>query len=113
MKILVVKYNGLITSDEQREKIREEARKAIERGVFVCDEMVSVDSVDIEEKENSSYSASPIGFVKPPIGVKPRFIHDEQRAEELSGAIMRYIQANKSIPTEWLEEYNELVGNEN
>ncbi|MCY8587583.1 hypothetical protein [Bacillus haynesii] len=48
MKVLVVKYNGLIKSDEQREKIREEARKAIERGVFVCDESVSVDSIDVE-----------------------------------------------------------------
>jgi len=46
---------------------------------------------------------------KPLLGVKPRSIHDEQRAEELSGAIMRYIQANRRIPTEWLEEYNELL----
>ncbi|MCY8587582.1 hypothetical protein [Bacillus haynesii] len=46
---------------------------------------------------------------KPSTGVKPRFIHDEQRAEELSGAIMRYIQDNRRIPIEWLEEYNELL----
>ncbi|WP_270568531.1 hypothetical protein, partial [Bacillus sonorensis] len=160
LKILVVKYNGLITSDEQREKIREEARKAIERGVFVCDEMVSVDSVDVEAnsaglhknvnnaevhlkstelndptqktitvKSPSVYTEAiknitksfqecvadikQIIYEKPPIGVKPRFIHDEQRAEELSNAMMRYIQVNRKIPAEWLEEYNELVGNEN
>lgn len=156
MKVLVVKYNGLIKSDEQREKIREEARKAIERGVFVCDESMIVDSIDVEAistglrknannaevhlnstdlndptqkmiiaKSPSVYTEAikniaksfqecvgdikPMIDEKPSIGVKPRFIHDEQRAEELSGAIMRYIQANRRIPTEWLEEYNELL----
>ncbi|ATH95160.1 hypothetical protein ACH95_23305 [Bacillus glycinifermentans] len=156
MKVLVVKYNGLIKSDEQREKIREEARKAIERGVFICDESVSVDSIDVEaistglhknannaevhlkstelndptQKTITVISPSvyteaiknitksfqecvadikPMIDEKPSIGVKPRFIHDEQRAEELSGAIMSYIQDNRRIPIEWLEEYNELL----
>ena len=145
MKVLVVKYNGIIKSDEQREKIREEARKAIEKGIFVADEKVDVYSIDIEHLKTTELNGqtqktitvkSPYVYTeaikniaksfqecvadikpmideKPPIGVRPRFIHDEQRAEELSNAMMRHIQVNRKIPTEWLEEYNELVGNEN
>ena len=49
-------------------------------------------------------------LIKPPLGIKPKFIHDEQRREELKQAINRYFEANKPIPMEWIEEYNELVG---
>jgi uncharacterized FlaG/YvyC family protein len=46
---------------------------------------------------------------KPPIGLKPRFIHNEQRIHEIVEAMNRYIQVNKQIPIEWIDEYNELV----
>lgn len=46
---------------------------------------------------------------QPPLGVKPRFIHDEQRLMELHGAIARYLKHGLPILIEWVEEYNELV----
>ncbi|MCY8025675.1 hypothetical protein [Bacillus sonorensis] len=53
MKILVVKCNGVILTDEQREKIREKARKAIEKGIFVADENVDVYSIDVEHLKST------------------------------------------------------------
>lgn len=45
----------------------------------------------------------------PPIGVKPRFIHDEQRLDEIEKAIVRFAGAHWPIPDEVTEEYNELA----
>lgn len=47
---------------------------------------------------------------KPPIGLTPRFIHDQHRTTEIGEAIIRYLQNDYPIPTEWVEEYNELLG---
>jgi len=44
---------------------------------------------------------------KPPLGLKARFLVEEERLEEIQAAISRYMTQNKKIPTEWLDEYNE------
>lgn len=46
---------------------------------------------------------------KPPIGIKPKYIHDEQRQQELKMAIARYLNEDAVIPIEWIKEYNELT----
>ncbi|AYJ75894.1 putative metal-dependent hydrolase I [Bacillus phage BSP14] len=46
---------------------------------------------------------------KPPLGVKPKWLHDEHRAEELKGAIGRHLAADWKVPIEWVNEYNSLV----
>ncbi|GGF88271.1 hypothetical protein [Paenibacillus abyssi] len=50
--------------------------------------------------------------VKPPIGLVPRFVRDEQRRIEIQNAITRYLDAGIRIPTDWITEYNELVAKE-
>lgn len=47
---------------------------------------------------------------KPPLGIMPRYVWDKKRRVELSEAMQRYMEANKSIPKEWIDEYNELCG---
>jgi len=47
---------------------------------------------------------------KPPLGLKPRYLVEEERILEISSAILRYVNCNYEIPIEWVEEYNELVG---
>ncbi|MGM0971123.1 MAG: hypothetical protein ACQEWR_21440 [Bacillota bacterium] len=47
--------------------------------------------------------------IEPPIGVMPKWIHDERRAEDLAAAIERRISARLEIPIEWFEEYNNLI----
>lgn len=39
----------------------------------------------------------------------PRYIWDETRILTLISAINGYVTANKAIPIEWIEEYNELI----
>jgi hypothetical protein len=46
---------------------------------------------------------------KPLIGIKPKYIHDEQRWYELKMAISRYLDGDVPIPIEWIAEYNDLT----
>lgn len=43
----------------------------------------------------------------PPLGVMPRFIFEVNRIRELQSAIMRFVEANRPIPQEIIDEYNE------
>lgn len=49
---------------------------------------------------------------KPPLGVMPRNLWNRKRQEELAAAMQRYLEAGKSIPREWIDEYNELSDKE-
>jgi hypothetical protein len=46
---------------------------------------------------------------KPPLGLMPKHIHEAKRKQEILEAVMRYMNRNKAVPIEWVEEYNELV----
>jgi len=46
---------------------------------------------------------------KPPIGLRPRFISDMERINEIGSATYLYINAGIKIPQEWIDEYNELA----
>lgn len=46
---------------------------------------------------------------KPPLGVKPKWLHDEERKQELKKTIERHLVESEAIPIEWVEEYNELT----
>ena len=56
------------------------------------------------------------GCQRPPLGVKPKWIHDELRCLDLSRAIHEYIEAgrmkeNGDIIKLWSEELNEIIRN--
>lgn len=46
----------------------------------------------------------------PPLGLKPRWLVEEQRAAEVLAAINRYEQAGLVVPEEWIEEQAFLHG---
>lgn len=46
---------------------------------------------------------------KPPLGIKPRYIHEEERIADLGEAINRRIEVKQEIPIDWVSEYNELA----
>ena len=50
---------------------------------------------------------------KPPLGLVPRFIRDEERVSEILEAIARYNEVGKPVPQEWLDELNEKIRKEN
>jgi len=49
---------------------------------------------------------------KPPLGLVPRWMHDSQRVGEILEALMRYNEAGKPFPQEWLDELNEKIKKE-
>jgi hypothetical protein len=51
-----------------------------------------------------------VGDIKePPIGIVPKWLHDENRAKEIGKAVNRYLDAGIAIPTEWQEELDVLL----
>lgn len=45
---------------------------------------------------------------KPPIGIVPRRIHDDERKIAIFEAMKRYSLNDVAIPTEWIDELMEL-----
>lgn len=41
---------------------------------------------------------------KPPMGLKPRYLHDMMRFREIAAAMKRFSVAQKPVPQEWVEE---------
>ena len=41
---------------------------------------------------------------KPPIGLRPKIVHDQPRAVEILEAMLRYVEADKAVPQAWLDE---------
>lgn len=48
-------------------------------------------------------------YKKPPLGLKPRKIHDYQRAKDIIIAMERYTEDDQIIPSEWIEELRDLL----
>ena len=46
---------------------------------------------------------------KPPIGLKPREINDENRFANVREAMVRYLNSGLVIPQEWVDEYNLFI----
>jgi len=46
---------------------------------------------------------------KPPLGIEPERIHNQDRAIEIIAAIKRYAEAGSLPPIEWLEEIRYLI----
>lgn len=47
---------------------------------------------------------------KPPIGLMPERIHNQNRALEICKAMIRYINVGKPIPDKWFSELSSLYG---
>jgi len=47
--------------------------------------------------------------VKPPLGLTPKWVRDQQRFDEICEALSRYYNEGKKIPIDWLIEYNSLA----
>ena len=95
-----------MTKDEALNEIRERIAKAeldsdggdfyrgIKTGLLIALDFTSqIDNISNE--------------YKPPLGLKPRYVHDAQRKEEIIEAMKR--NASKPIPVEWVEELHEIV----
>jgi hypothetical protein len=64
--------------------------------------------VSINHKIYFEIEEEGIKSVKPPLGITPKYIHDQERSNDLVEAIQRYLSAGREIPLEWIEEFNEF-----
>lgn len=46
---------------------------------------------------------------RPPLGLRPRFVANSLRVQEIAETMHRYARANATIPAEWVEELAELT----
>ena len=47
----------------------------------------------------------------PPLGLRPKEIHEEKRIEEIIRAMHRYVRAREKIPVMWFRELTTLTAN--
>lgn len=47
---------------------------------------------------------------KPPLGLRPRWLAEEQRLIEVACATDRYLESGKPIPLAWVDEMVSLIG---
>ena len=45
----------------------------------------------------------------PPLGLRPKYIHNKTRIKEILDAMKRYSEQRFPIPIEWVEELKELI----
>lgn len=46
---------------------------------------------------------------KPPLGLKPKYIHDKIRIKEILDTMERYSYQRFPVPIEWIEKLRELI----
>ena len=46
----------------------------------------------------------------PPLGLKPRYVHDSERLKDIISAMERYSKVSKPIPGVWIDELKDLIG---
>jgi len=47
--------------------------------------------------------------IKPPLGLKPKRVHDIHRVNDIIDAIKRYINTDKVVPDDWRDELDDLL----
>ena len=92
----------------REEKLRLEARIQEEMKER-CERMISCINKNYIDTKKVDGSYIEAGIFKIPLGIEPRFILRDKRIREIRWAITRYMESKQSIPTEWIEEYNQLV----
>ncbi len=58
--------------------------------------------------QNHGLVDGPLSPIKPPLGVRPRWLVRDQRRKEIITAIERYNDAKMTVPREWLLELKGL-----
>ncbi len=112
-----------VNSDNKWLVNREEHQKALDKVAELMDQIEKLNGT-IEEHENdvnrwetekvileNKIENYRIGdpITKPPLGLKPKYINDEERLSEIESAFERYINEDKQIPSIWVEEHLSLI----
>jgi len=47
-------------------------------------------------------------LIRPPLGLTPKFIRQEERLSKIIEVIQRYFEVKKEINIDWINEYNDI-----
>jgi hypothetical protein len=97
------------------EKDREFIKASSAMGSRFAEEMTAIEKkaglwdTDEQKEVKAKMTDDCYSAVKPPLGIMPRILHVEHRLSEINGGIDRFLAAEKKVPVEWINEYNELI----
>lgn len=117
IEMTVESVTPLISREKILEKRCERYREIIRTYVRVeefIDELYKVGNLSLNDARylmdpEEINTSDELAAKKPPLGLMPRYLWERKRRYEVGKAISRCVEADKSIPVEWLDEYNELV----
>lgn len=114
---LVAKCVEILEKDPQElvNDIKEHGEEAINALVafYFFDQMYNIDEKTPQETDDavdSLFAAIKMiaDMEKPSLGLKPMWLHNEERLKEINEAISRYGEAGMDIPDEWIGEMQSL-----
>ena len=77
-------------------------------GLFIRGKYLGFDTSREYYDKATDYYKIRFAEKKPPLGLKPRYVHDTDRIADIRDAITRYIDEKMDIPWEWIQELREL-----
>lgn len=87
----------------------ERVAKAVAKAVLEANALPNIEETVIGiEREKCAEPCTCTKAEKPPIGLNPRWLHEEQRIQQIESAIMRYEDFPMPVPKEWRIELAEL-----
>ncbi len=96
---MIGKHTNKVIADLQAFSLKE--AKVVAKEMANTPKLYACEAYDVVEVNKKAK--------KPPIGLKPKKIVDEERFLEVCAAISRYYNDEREIPVEWVEEYNQLI----
>lgn len=92
---------------EEADRLREQTRAADEEILHLRDRIHELEGAR-DAKDACDYAFGALRK-KPPLGLVPRFIRDEERAREILEAIGRYNDAGEPVPVNWIWELEQKL----
>ena len=92
---------------EEADRLREQTRAADEEIIHLRDRIHELEGAR-DAKDACDYAFGALRK-KPPLGLVPRFIRDEERAREILEAIGRYNDAGEPVPVNWIWELEQKL----
>lgn len=117
IELAIESVRPLISREKILEKRCDRYREIIRTYIRVeefIDELYKVGKLSLNDARylmnlEESNTSEELTTKKPPLGLMPRYLWERKRRYEIGEAISRYVEVDKSIPVEWLDEYNELI----
>lgn len=105
IRMRFMELQSLVGNPEVLDQMRIEAKlEAYTEMKVFCQRMLQADEYNAAQQKRGES-----GYSKPPMGLMPEFIHNQNRVNSIINATSRYMAAGRPVPAQWIAEYNRLV----